>query len=73
MVYIEFCPPVTVGEPLPTAAWKWYYEKVGKEKCILVDTYWQTGTGEKTKSYAIIIIIISNLLVSMFINSFCSV
>ena len=32
-----------VGEPLPTAAWKWYYENVGKQNCILVDTYWQTG------------------------------
>ena len=33
----------TVGEPLPTAAWKWFYEEIGKQKCVLVDTYWQTG------------------------------
>jgi acyl-coenzyme A synthetase/AMP-(fatty) acid ligase len=32
------------GEPLPTAAWEWYYKAIGKEKCVLVDTYWQTGT-----------------------------
>ena len=33
----------TVGEPLPTAAWKWFYREIGKENCVLVDTYWQTG------------------------------
>ena len=33
----------TVGEPLPTAAWKWFYKEIGKQKCVLVDTYWQTG------------------------------
>ena len=32
-----------VGEPLPTAAWEWCFKVVGKEKCVLVDTYWQTG------------------------------
>ena len=38
---IVFC--VLVGEPLPTAAWEWYFGVVGKDKCVLVDTYWQTG------------------------------
>ena len=37
------CIRYLVGEPLPTAAWKWYYKTVGKEKCVMVDTYWQTG------------------------------
>lgn len=35
----------TVGEPINPAAWKWYYEVIGKEKCTIVDTYWQTETG----------------------------
>ncbi len=35
----------TVGEPINPEAWKWYYEKIGKEKCPIVDTYWQTETG----------------------------
>lgn len=35
----------TVGEPINEEAWKWYYEKVGKEKCPIVDTWWQTETG----------------------------
>lgn len=35
----------TVGEPIDPPAWKWYYEEIGKEKCAIVDTYWQTETG----------------------------
>jgi len=35
----------TVGEPINPAAWKWYYDVVGKGKCAIVDTYWQTETG----------------------------
>jgi acetyl-CoA synthetase len=35
----------TVGEPIDPPAWKWYYEEVGKGKCAIVDTYWQTETG----------------------------
>lgn len=35
----------SVGEPINPAAWLWYYEHVGKEKCTIVDTYWQTETG----------------------------
>jgi len=35
----------TVGEPINPEAWKWYYELVGKEKCPIVDTWWQTETG----------------------------
>ena len=31
----------TVGEPINPAAWKWYYDVIGKEKCAVVDTYWQ--------------------------------
>ena len=34
----------TGGEPLPTAAWKWFYETVGGKTCVLIDTYGQTGT-----------------------------
>ena len=35
----------TVGEPINEEAWHWYHEKIGKEKCPVVDTWWQTETG----------------------------
>ncbi len=35
----------TVGEPINPAAWKWYYEIIGKSNCPIIDTYWQTETG----------------------------
>lgn len=35
----------TVGEPINPAAWRWYYRVVGKNRCSVVDTYWQTETG----------------------------
>lgn len=35
----------TVGEPINEEAWYWYYENVGKSKCPIVDTWWQTETG----------------------------
>ncbi len=35
----------SVGEPINPEAWNWYYEVVGKEKCPIVDTWWQTETG----------------------------
>jgi acetyl-CoA synthetase len=35
----------TVGEPINEEAWAWYNEKIGKEKCPIVDTWWQTETG----------------------------
>lgn len=35
----------TVGEPINPEAWRWYYEIVGKSRCTIVDTYWQTETG----------------------------
>ncbi|MDH5657613.1 MAG: acetate--CoA ligase [Spirochaetia bacterium] len=35
----------TVGEPINPEAWEWYYKYVGKSKCPIVDTYWQTETG----------------------------
>lgn len=35
----------TVGEPINPEAWLWYYRVVGKEKCPVVDTWWQTETG----------------------------
>ncbi len=35
----------TVGEPIDPPAWKWYYEEIGRSKCAIVDTYWQTETG----------------------------
>lgn len=42
----------TVGETINEEAWNWYFEHVGKQKCPIVDTWWQTETGG---------IIISNL------------
>ena len=35
----------TVGEPINPEAWVWYHKMIGKEKCPIVDTYWQTETG----------------------------
>ncbi|MFT4058478.1 MAG: acetate--CoA ligase [Legionella sp.] len=35
----------SVGEPINPEAWQWYYQKVGKSKCPIVDTWWQTETG----------------------------
>ena len=35
----------TVGEPINPEAWEWYYQEVGKSKCPIVDTWWQTETG----------------------------
>jgi acetyl-CoA synthetase len=35
----------TVGEPINPEAWIWYYEIIGKKKCPIVDTWWQTETG----------------------------
>jgi acetyl-CoA synthetase len=35
----------TVGEPINWEAWQWYYKHVGRERCSVVDTYWQTETG----------------------------
>ncbi len=35
----------TVGEPINPEAWMWYYRVIGKEKCPIVDTWWQTETG----------------------------
>ncbi|SDK61431.1 acetyl-CoA synthetase [Catalinimonas alkaloidigena] len=35
----------SVGEPINKEAWEWYYEHIGKKKCPIVDTWWQTETG----------------------------
>jgi acetyl-CoA synthetase len=35
----------TVGEPINPEAWRWYNEKIGKGRCPIVDTWWQTETG----------------------------
>ncbi len=35
----------SVGEPINEEAWHWYHANVGKGKCPLVDTWWQTETG----------------------------
>ncbi len=35
----------SVGEPINPAAWDWYYEVIGKKRCPIVDTWWQTETG----------------------------
>ena len=34
----------TVGEPINPEAWNWYNEVVGKGRCPIVDTWWQTET-----------------------------
>ena len=35
----------SVGEPINPEAWMWYYKNVGKERCPIVDTFWQTENG----------------------------
>ncbi len=35
----------TVGEPIDVETWNWYFEKIGKKKCPIIDTWWQTETG----------------------------
>ena len=35
----------SVGEPINPAAWMWYHTMIGKKKCPIVDTWWQTETG----------------------------
>jgi acetyl-CoA synthetase len=35
----------TVGEPINPESWMWYYREIGKERCPIVDTWWQTETG----------------------------
>jgi len=35
----------TVGEPINPEAWMWYYKVIGKNRCPIVDTWWQTETG----------------------------
>ncbi len=35
----------SVGEPINPAAWEWYYQVIGKKRCPIVDTWWQTETG----------------------------
>lgn len=32
-----------VGEPINAEAWHWYHEVVGEKRCVIVDTWWQTG------------------------------
>ena len=35
----------TVGEPISPEVWRWYHDTVGKKRCPIVDTWWQTETG----------------------------
>ena len=35
----------TVGEPINPEAWMWYHRRIGRERCPIVDTWWQTETG----------------------------
>ena len=35
----------TVGEPINPEAWHWYHSVIGKKRCLVVDTWWQTETG----------------------------
>ena len=35
----------SVGEPINPQVWRWYFKTIGKEKCPIIDTWWQTETG----------------------------
>jgi acetyl-CoA synthetase len=41
----------SVGEPINPEAWVWYYRVVGKENCSIVDTFWQTETGNRSVAF----------------------
>jgi len=41
----QFKHMTTVGEPIEPDVWKWYYDVVGKQQAVIVDTWWQTETG----------------------------
>jgi len=41
----------TAGEPINPEVWMWYFKIIGKEKCPIVDTWWQTETGGIMISY----------------------
>ena len=36
----------SVGEPINPEAWMWYHEHIGGRRCPVVDTWWQTETGQ---------------------------
>ncbi len=42
---VQFKHMTTVGEPIEPEVWRWYYHTVGKDKAVIVDTWWQTETG----------------------------
>lgn len=35
----------TVGEPIDEETWEWFFKKIGRSRCPIIDTYWQTETG----------------------------
>lgn len=35
----------SVGEPIDEDSWKWFFKNIGKKRCPIIDTYWQTETG----------------------------
>lgn len=35
----------SVGEPIDMSAWQWYFKEIGKGRCLILDTWWQTETG----------------------------
>jgi acetyl-CoA synthetase len=35
----------SVGEPIDEDAWRWYFQEIGRKRCPIVDTWWQTETG----------------------------
>ena len=41
--FFSFFFSYTVGEPINAEAWHWYNEVVGEKRCVIVDTWWQTG------------------------------
>jgi acetyl-CoA synthetase len=41
----QFKHMTTVGEPIESEVWRWYYHSVGKDQAVIVDTWWQTETG----------------------------
>ncbi len=45
IIYLHLRMLGSVGEPINPEAWKWYHKVIGKEKCPIMDTWWQTETG----------------------------
>lgn len=60
----------TVGEPINPEAWHWYHDVVGKSRCSVVDTWWQTGNILSYYVFINILVLYARLLIDVLLFSF---